>query len=237
MSAEMEVQVGFTSKQLDHGAGSSDTHMVPRGQKVPLVGEVGRRLGISGPQEVVPIVLAVLQPLLGGLSLVDGAQLEVALPGRLRPQLRHDHPILGVTFQPPDRFLVQLAEGNAIDVPTAAVWTRAVCAALAAELPPGVLASITAQLPALVRAFFPEGERLAPPPRERAHRCLETPPLWSAIERPVPSYLMFASGDPITGRSTEGVAIANSRASHRVLPQQTHVPTRGPAPLVKELNT
>jgi hypothetical protein len=126
--------------------------------------------------------------------------------------LRHDHPIVGIAFQPPDRFLVELAERNQIDTATAATWTRAVCAALAVELPSGVLATVAAEVPALVRAFFPEGECLAPSLPERAHRYDGVPPLWSAIERPVPSYLMFESGVP--------------------LPEETHVPTHGPVALV-----
>lgn len=210
-------------------AGASPGAQAGRARKeVPLVDEVGRRLGLRHPDAAVPVVLAVLQPLLGSLSLGAAAQLEVTLPAPVRRGLRHDDPIRGASFQPSDRFLAELAERNGIDTATAATWTRAVCAALANQLPSGVLARIRAQVPGLVRAFFPEGERLAPPLPERAHRCQETQPMWSEIERPVPSYLMFLPGDPITGRPTEGVALADGDRSTPVFPEEAHVPTHGP---------
>lgn len=229
----MEMEIGLTGWRpaARHATGLPTAGTRRQRNGGALVDEVARRLGLDDADEAVPPLLAVLQPLLGCLGLADAAQLEATLPGRLRKRLRHDHPILGVSFQPPDRFLAELAGRNGIDVTTAAIWTRAVCAALADELPPGVVAGIRAQVPALVRTFFPAGERLAPRLPERAHRCQESPPLWSEIERPVPSYLMFASGDPITGRATEGVAGADGHPSIPVLPQETHVPTHPPVTL------
>lgn len=225
----MQMQIGLISRQAATRPAAGVPDRAGRhGKEAPLLEQVGWRLGRQDPDQAEPIVVAVLQSLLGCLGLVDGAQLEVALPVRIRRGLRHDHPILGVSFQPPDRFLAELAERNEIDIPTAALWTKAVCAALAGELPSGVMARIRAQVPGLVRAFFPAGERLAPPLPERAHRCQDGPPLWSAIERPVPSYLMFATGDPLTGRATEGVTLAGGRPPGRVLPEPAHVPTHGP---------
>ena len=220
----MELRVRFTSGTWASRRASGNR----QGVSSDAVGRGRVRLGDH--HLALPVVVAVLQPLLGALSLIDGAQVEVALPRRLRTTLRHDHPILGASFQPPARFLAELAGRNEIDLATAEEWTRAVCAALTTALPSGVMARIRAQVPALVRAFFPDGERLAPPLPQRAHRCLEVPPMWSEIERPVPSYLMFAAGDPITGRATEGVTVAH-RLPVPVLPEQVHVPTHGPPPL------
>lgn len=227
----MSAQIGLIAQQraASQGERSRRSKVAGHRREVPVVDDVGRRLGIGDSNQATEVVVAVVQSLLGCLSLVDGAQFEVLLPGRVRRRLRHDHPILGISFQPAGRFLAELAERNRIDLPTAGTWTRAVCAALAAELPSGVMSRVRAQVPGLVRAFFPAGERVAPPLPERAHRCQESPPLWSEIARPVPSYLMFAPGDPITGRATEGSALGDRRRrSARVLPEETHVPTHAP---------
>lgn len=185
----MQMEIGLTGwRPAGRHATGLPTAGASRQNGTALVDEVVRRLGVDDADGAVPPLLAVLQPLLGCLGLKDAAQLEAALPEQLRKRLRHDHPILGVSFQPPDRFLAELAGRNRIDVATAAMWTRAVCAALADELPSGVLARVRAQVPALVRTFFPAGERLAPPcpsARTDARKARHCGPISNGPCRPI----------------------------------------------------
>lgn len=162
-----------------------------------IVDGVATRLRLSEEQGA-HVTLAVLQPLLGSLGRTTEALVEGSLPRALRRHLRHDDPIRGGRFLPPAGFLTELADRNAIDATTARSWTEAVCAALATALPEGATELVSAEVPALVRAFFPNGGGL-PPKEESVLRAASPPPLGSAVERPRPSYLAFVRGGPLTG--------------------------------------
>ncbi|MGH7919312.1 MAG: DUF2267 domain-containing protein [Candidatus Dormibacteraceae bacterium] len=176
-------------------AGSRNVHLRAEVARDVFLDEVGERLGLNKRGEVAIVATTVLQSLLGSLSFPAAARLESALPPALRRRLRHDYPVRGTHFQSPERFVVELADRAGTDIPTARSWIQTVCATLARMLPISVIRDVTADIPGLVRAFFPYGETLAPAPETGVHRISIPPPMGSATERPRPSYLAF-SGQP-----------------------------------------
>jgi uncharacterized protein (DUF2267 family) len=125
-----------------------------------LVAIVRTRLGASSRSEAEATTLLVLRPLWERLSIGLSARLSDTLPRALARQLMGIAPA-GTRFAPVETYLTEVAAAGHVGIPEARRQALAVVAALAEVLPADVLARVTAEVPALVRALLPNGAKPA----------------------------------------------------------------------------